>query len=117
MAPELIIMDACEEYARRGTKKEELEVETLSEWIKSISDILKRKQFDGFSTQSTPDTSLFFTLMLSDNIPVSVSIYHSPRRTFVCKRHYISILVEEPEHNGLLGTLHTTHIFFCIGSA
>ena len=32
-------MDACEEYARRLAKKE---VDTLSEWVKSIADLLKR---------------------------------------------------------------------------
>ena len=31
-------MDACEEYARRWAKKEDVEVDTLSEWIKSIAD-------------------------------------------------------------------------------
>ena len=38
-----IIMDACEEYARRWAKKEDVEVDTLSEWIKSIADVLKRR--------------------------------------------------------------------------
>ena len=33
-----IIMDACEEYARRWAKKEDVEVDTLSEWSKSITD-------------------------------------------------------------------------------
>ena len=36
-------MDACEEYARRWTKKEDVEVDTLSEWMKSIADVLKRR--------------------------------------------------------------------------
>ena len=38
-----IIMDACEEYARRWAKKEDVEVDTLSEWIKSIADVLQRR--------------------------------------------------------------------------
>ena len=38
-----IIMDACVEYARRWAKKEDVEVDTLSEWIKSIADVLKRR--------------------------------------------------------------------------
>ena len=38
-----IIMDACEEYARRWAKKEGVEADTLSEWIKSIADDLKRR--------------------------------------------------------------------------
>ena len=35
-------MDAYEEYARRWAKKEDLEVDTLSEWVKSIAYALKR---------------------------------------------------------------------------
>ena len=38
-----ITIDACEEYARRWAKKEDVEVDTLSEWIKSIADVLKRR--------------------------------------------------------------------------
>ena len=38
-----IIMDACEEYARGWTKKEDVEADTLSEWIKSIADVLKHR--------------------------------------------------------------------------
>ena len=38
-----IIMDACEEYARRWVKKEDVEADTLSEWIRSIADVLKRR--------------------------------------------------------------------------
>ena len=38
-----IIMAACEDYARRLAKKEDVEVNTLSEWIKSITDVLKRR--------------------------------------------------------------------------
>ena len=38
-----IIMDACEEYARRWAKKEDVEVDTLSEWVKSIASVLKRR--------------------------------------------------------------------------
>ena len=36
-------MDACEAYARRWAKKEDVELDTLSEWIKSIGDVLKRR--------------------------------------------------------------------------
>ena len=38
-----IIMDACEAYARRWAKKEDVELDTLSGWIKSIGDVLKRR--------------------------------------------------------------------------
>ena len=34
-----IIMDACEAYARQWAKKEDVELDTLSEWIKSIGEV------------------------------------------------------------------------------
>ena len=36
-------MDACEEYARLWAKNEDVEVDTLSEWIESIADLLTRR--------------------------------------------------------------------------
>ena len=38
-----IIMDACDIYVRQWAKKEDVELETLSEWIKSIGDVVKRR--------------------------------------------------------------------------
>ena len=38
-----IIMNACEDYARRWAKKEDVKVDTLSEWAKSITGVLKRR--------------------------------------------------------------------------
>ena len=39
----ITIMDECEEYAIRWAKKEDVEIDTLSEWVKSINDLLKRR--------------------------------------------------------------------------
>ena len=36
-------MDACEVYARQWAKKEDVELNTLSERIKSIGDVVKRR--------------------------------------------------------------------------
>ena len=38
-----IIIDACEAYARQWAKKEDVEIDTLSEWIKSIGEVVKRR--------------------------------------------------------------------------
>ena len=38
-----IIMDACEAYARQWAKKEDVDPDTLFEWIKLIGDVLKRR--------------------------------------------------------------------------
>ena len=35
-------MDSVEEYARRWTKKEDVEVDTLSEWVKSVMSLVNR---------------------------------------------------------------------------
>ena len=36
-------MDACETNARQWAKKEDVELDTLSEWVKSIGDVVKRR--------------------------------------------------------------------------
>ena len=36
-------MDACEAYARQWAKKEDVKLDTLSEWIKSIGEVDKRR--------------------------------------------------------------------------
>ena len=64
-------MDACEEYARRWAKQEDVEADTLSESIKSIAYVLKRR----IRRLSTPDTSPFSViLVLLENVPVSMRI-------------------------------------------
>ena len=66
-------MDACEEYARRWAKKEDVEIDTLSEWVKSIADVLK----DGIRrlkrSVNTIHESFFCGLRLSENFPFHYS--------------------------------------------
>ena len=38
-----IIIDACEAGASRWVNKEDVDVDTLSEWVKLIADVLKRR--------------------------------------------------------------------------
>ena len=65
-------MDACEAYARQWEKKKYVELGTLSEWIKSIGDVLKRRTSD-LNILSSPDTSPFLVnQMLSKSFPVSL---------------------------------------------
>ena len=90
-------MDACEEYTRRWTRKEDVEVDTLSEWIKSIANVLKRRIRRLKHSVNTRHESISVTLMLSENFPVSMvpADKASNNFTFVCKIHYVSILTEE----------------------
>ena len=67
-----IIMDACEEYARRWTKKEDVK-STLFPSGFSRSPMFWNVEFDDLNALSTPDTSPFsVTLRLSENFPVSM---------------------------------------------
>ena len=67
-----IIMDAREAYARRWAKKEDVELNTLSDRIESIDDVLKRRIRRLKYSVSTRHESLLMTLMLSQGFPVSM---------------------------------------------
>ena len=119
-----IIMDACEEYATRWAKKEDVEVDTLSEWIKSIADVLKRRIRRLKHSVNTRHKSIFSDpdvvreqSRLHENFVIVPADKASNNYTFVCKRHYVSILSEELGLNSLhlthsLGTLHTISRIF-----
>ena len=105
-----IIMDACEEYARRWAKKEDVEVDTLSEWIKSIADVLKRRIRRLKHSVNTRHESIFSDpdvfrelSRLHENFVIVPADKASNNYTFVCKRHYVSILSEELGLNSLPG--------------
>ena len=105
-----IIMDACEEYARRWAKKEDVEVDTLSEWIKSIADVLKRRIRRLKHSVNTRHESIFSDpdvvrelSRLHENFVIVPADKASNNYTFVCKRHYVSILSDELGFNSLPG--------------
>ena len=105
-----IIMDACEEYARRWAKKEDVEVDTLSEWIKSIADVLKRRIRRLKHSVNTKHESVFSDpdvvrelSRLHENFVIVPADKASNNYTFVCKRHYVRILSEELGLNSLPG--------------
>ena len=54
-----IIMDAYEAYARRWAKKEDIELDILSEWIKSIGVVLKRRIWRLKHSVNTRHESIF----------------------------------------------------------
>ena len=105
-----IIMDACEEYARRWAKKEDVEVDTLSDWIKSIADVLKRRIRRLKHSVNTRHESIFSDpdvvrelSRLHENFVIVPADKASNNYTFVCKRHYVRILSEELGLNSLPG--------------
>ena len=75
-----------------GLRTKAVEVDTLSEWIKSIADVLKRRL-----------RRLCWTFPFHDNAVVFPVDKASKNYTFVCKRHFISILLEKLGLNSLPG--------------
>ena len=98
-----IIIYAYEAYARSCATKEDVELDTLSEWIQSIVDVLKRRIRRLKHSVNTRHESIFgdsyvvielsrlyenFVIVPADNLA-------SNNYTFVCKKYYVGILIEE----------------------
>ena len=87
-------MDACEACARRWAKKEDVELDTLSEWINSIGNVLKRiirRLKHSVNTRhesifSDPDVVTELS-RLHENFVIVPADKASNNYTFVCKRY------------------------------
>ena len=97
-----IIMNSCEEYARRWTKREEVELDTLSEWLKSISSLLKKRirrlsrSFRNRHHSVFRDPNVVKELSrIHENFIVVPADKAANNYTFVCKAYYIKCLMEE----------------------
>ena len=97
-----IIMDACESYARQWAKKEDVELDTLSEWIKSIGEVVNRRIRRLKHSVNTRSESIFRDpdvarelSCLHENFVIVPADKASNNYTFVGKRHYVDILIEE----------------------
>ena len=103
-------MDACAEYARRRARKEDIEVDTLSEWIKSIAEVIKRRirrlkhsvNPRHEPILSYPDVVGELSL-LHENYVIVPADKASNNYIFVCKRYNVSILTEKLGLNSLPG--------------
>ena len=94
--------------ARRWAKREDLEVDTLPECIKSIADVLKRRIRRLKHSVNTTNESIFSDSdvvrelsRLHENFIIVPTDKASNNYTFVCKRHYVNILSEELGLNSL----------------
>ena len=101
-----VIMAACEEYARRWVKKEDVQVDTLSEWVKSIADVLIRRIRRLKRSVNTRHDSIFCDpevvrelSRLHENFVIVPADKASNNYTFVCRKYYVRILIEEPGLN------------------
>ena len=97
-----LILDSVEEYARRCAKKEDVEVDTLSEWVKSVmllvnrrvsvlSRIISRRHESVFDN---PDAAAKLA-EIHEKFVVVPADKASNNIVFVCKTHYIICLMEE----------------------
>ncbi|KAK3086825.1 hypothetical protein FSP39_024074 [Pinctada imbricata] len=97
-----IIMDSCEEYARRWAKKEDVQLDTLSEWIKSIRGLLLSRINRFKSTVNTRFVSIFKDpnvitelTYLQEHYVITPADKASNNYTFTCKKYYFDSLVKE----------------------
>ncbi|KAK3103876.1 hypothetical protein FSP39_022583 [Pinctada imbricata] len=95
-----IIMDSCEEYARRWAKKEDVQLDTLSEWIKSIRGLLLSRINRLKSTVNTRFVSVFKDpdvitelTYLQEHYVITPADKASNNYTFTCKKYYFDSLV------------------------
>ena len=103
-------MDACEAYARQWVKKEDVELETLSEWIKSIGDVVKiriRRLNDFVNIRPEyifRDPDVVHELSrLHENFVIVPADKASNNYTFVCTKHYVDIPIKELGLHSLSG--------------
>ena len=95
-------MDSVEKYARRWAKKEDVEVDTLSEWVKSVMSFVNRRVSVLSRTMSRRHESLFDdqdvaaeSAEMHEKFVVVPADKASNNIVFVCKTHYINYLIEE----------------------
>ena len=95
-------MDACEEYARRWARKEDVELDTLSEWMKSIGEVLKRRIGRLRHSVNTRHKSIFRDpdvakelADLHEKFIIVPADKAANNFTFVCKTYYFECLIEE----------------------
>ena len=96
------IMNSVEDYARNWAKEEESDVNTLSEWIKSIRKIIKQRIGSLRKHMSTRHVSVFEDPQVSnvlselhDQFVLVPADKASNNIVFVCKKYYFNCLIQE----------------------
>jgi len=92
----------AEDYARQWVKQEELEPDTLSNWVTPISSLIPKRIFKLSRSMSSKVTSILNDKGIVDNLTHLHNIYvvvpsdkASNNILFVCKTYYIDCLVNE----------------------
>ena len=97
-----LIMDSIEEYARSWAKQEDVELDTLSEWVKSVKHLLKRRIYMVNRSVNTKPNSIFDDEIVSrqladlhDRFVIVPADKASNNVVFICKTYYYSCLQKE----------------------
>ena len=97
-----LILDSVEEYAGRWAKKEDVEVDTQSEWVRSLMSLVYRCVSVLNRTISRRHESVFDDpevaaelAEIHEKFVVVPADKASNKIVFVCKTHYINCLMEE----------------------
>ena len=105
-------MDSVEDYARQWAKREKEDLDTLSEWVKSVSSLIQIRIKKLGGAMSTCSTSIFKDPNVAKHLsPLHdkygiVSADKAPNNiVFVCKSHYIDCLIKELGIDTLVGNL------------
>ena len=95
-------MDSVEKYARRWAKKEDVEVDTLSGWVKSVMSLINNRVSVLSRTMSrrhesvVDDPDVVAELAeIHEKFVVVPADKASNNIVFVCKTHYIKCFMEE----------------------
>ena len=95
-------MDSVEDFARRWAKQEEVELDSLSEWIKSIRHLLKRRMYIAGRSINKKPKSVFSDTDVTEHLADLHNRYvivpadkASNNVVFVCKTYYFEFLQRE----------------------
>ena len=95
-------MDSVEDYARRWAKQEEVELDSMSEWIKSIRHLLKRRMYMAGRSINNKPKSVFSETDVTEHLADLHNRYvivtadkASNNVVFVGKTYYLECLQRE----------------------
>ena len=105
-----ILMDSVEDYARQWAKREKEDVDTLSEWVKTVRSLIQIRINKLVGSMSTHSKSIFKDPGVAEHLSylhdryVVVPADKAPNNiVFICKAHYIECLMKELGINNSLG--------------
>ena len=110
-----LILDSVEEYVQRWAKKEDVEVDTLSVWVKTVMSLVNKRVSVLSRTTSCRHESVFDDsdvaaelTEIHEKFVVVPADKASNNIVFVCKSHDINCLMEELGMSTMTENLHIT---------